>query len=342
MTTRKKILLTGASGTIGYEVLKQLYEKREEYEITAFDVKSPNSVKKLKLFSNEVEIVYGNISEVNDLIKVCSGKDVVIHLAAIIPPLADEKPKLSYQVNTVGTKNLIRLLEKNSPNVFFLYSSSISVYGDRISNPFITTNDIINPSYGDVYAETKIEAEESIKRSKLSWSIFRLSAIMGAHKISKLMFHLPLKTPMEIATPKDAARAFVNAIATPKPLLNRIFNLGGGGKCRIRYDEFLSRSFSIYGLGKLDFPPKSFAEKNFHCGYCADGDELENILNFRKETVDDYFEREKKKTSPFIKLFTSIFKWAIKKYLINQSEPLNAIKKKDLKMINRFFNISIG
>ena len=111
METRKKILLTGASGTVGYEVLKQLCEIKNKYEVTVFDIKSGKAIKKFKPFNKEINIVYGNLNNNDDLIKVCYDKDVVIHLAAIIPPLADEKPELSYQVNVFGTENLISLLE---------------------------------------------------------------------------------------------------------------------------------------------------------------------------------------------------------------------------------------
>ena len=127
MKTKTKVLLTGASGTVGNEILKHLNALRNQFEITVFDVKSSKSKKKFKPFKKEINIVYGNICNDNDLIKVCFDKDVVIHIAAIIPPLADDKPELSYQVNTLGTGKLIRLLELHSPNAFFLYSSSISV-----------------------------------------------------------------------------------------------------------------------------------------------------------------------------------------------------------------------
>ncbi len=330
-------MLTGASGTVGFEVLKQLCKIKNKYEVTVFDIKSSKAIKKFKPFKDEINIIYGSINNDNDLIKVCYHKDVIIHLAAIIPPLADEKPALSYQVNVVGTENLIRLLELHSPNAFFLYSSSISVYGDRLNNPMITINAKLNPSEGDEYAKTKILAENSIQNSKLDWSIFRLTAIMGGHKISKLMFHQPLKTSLEIASPKDTASAFVNAIDKQAQLSKKIFNLGGGEDCRIIYDDFLSHSFKIFGMGELDFLPKTFAEKNFHCGYYEDGYVLDNILNFRKDTLTDYFENEKSKVSPFKRSFISIFKKPIKKYLQRQSEPLAAYTNQDKKLIQHYF-----
>lgn len=337
MENRKKILLTGASGTVGLEVLKQLCEVKDKYDVTLFDIKSGKTIKKFTPFREKVNIVYGNICNENDLIKICVDKDVVIHLAAIIPPLADDKPELSYQVNALGTANLIRLLEIHSPNAFFLYSSSISVYGDRLNNPMININDELHPSAGDEYAKTKILAENSVKNCKLDWTIFRLTAVMGGHKISKLMFHQPLKTSLEIASPKDTARAFINAIDNQAQVSKKIFNLGGGENCRIIYEDFLSHSFKIYGLGKLDFPPKTFAEKNFHCGYYEDGHLLDNILNFRKDTLSDYFQEEKSKVSLFKRVIISVLKKPIKKYLQKQSEPLAAFTNQDKEMMHHYF-----
>lgn len=336
--TKLRILLTGASGTVGYAVLKQLAAHSQKYNITVFDINTVTSRKKLKPFHKVVNIIYGDLTNSEDIKKICFNKDIVIHLAAIIPPLADEKPELAYAVNTLGTEKLIECLEQHSPDVFFLYSSSISVYGDRIQNPWITTQDALNPSEGDNYALTKIAAEKIIQNSKLDWSIFRLSATMGGHKISKLMFHQPLNTLMEIITPEDSARAFVHAIEKRKELSKKIFNLGGGEHCRISYSDFLKRSFEIFGLGELDFPTYTFADKNFHCGYYKDGNKLDAILHFTNDTLDTYFKKEQAKISPVRKIITTLFNKPIKKYLKRQSEPLMAYKYQDKKMMEHYFN----
>ncbi len=336
MKSKKRILLTGASGTVGAEVLKQLYA-HNVYEITVFDVDNKKSQKAFSKYKNEIDVIYGDITNENDVIKIAKNKDVVIHLASIIPPMADEQPELTYRVNTLGTKILVNCLEKHSPNCFFLYSSSISVYGDRLHTPYINTTDELKPSEGDKYAETKIQAEQIITASKLNWSIFRLAAIMGGHKISKLMFHQPLNTSLEIATPADTARAFVNAIEKQETLQYKIFDLGGGEKCRMKYEDFLAKSFDIFGLGKLDFPKKSFAEKNFHCGYYRDGDVLNEIVNFRKDDLNAYFEKEKSKVSSLQNIAISLLRVPIKKYLLKQSEPLEAFKNNNKKLTDFFF-----
>lgn len=334
---KKHILLTGASGSVGYEILQQLISKKQ-YHITVFDIKSKNSQKKLKKFNNKCNIIYGDISSKSDVDKITKNQDVVLHLAAIIPPLADDSPPLAEKVNVQGTKNLIESLQKNSPQAFFVYSSSVSVYGDRVKNPNIKVGDPLIPSEGDEYAVTKITSENILRNSRLNWTIFRLSAIMGNHKISKLMFHMPLETSMEICTPKDTARAFVNSIEQQAILSNKIFNLGGGISCRLTYRELLSQSFKIFGLGALNFPEKAFAEKNFHCGNYIDGDDLEAILHFRRETKEDYFNKVASELNPIIKIFTICFRCIIKKILLLKSEPYRAYHQKNTVMIKRFFH----
>lgn len=336
--TMKKVILTGASGSVGFEVMKQLAQKND-VELTVFDQKNFRSKKFFRPFKSKVNIVYGDIRNLNDVNNAVNNQDFIIHLAAIIPPLADDNPKLAEEVNVQGTRNLINACEKLAPNAFFLYSSSVSVYGDRLKKPNIKVGDPLKPSIGDEYAVTKLASEKLIQQSKLNWTIFRLSAIMGAgnHKIGKIIFHMPLKTKLEITTPSDTGRAFANAINHKEELKSKIFNLGGGEKCRASYKEMLSKTYRIVGLGRLDFPDNAFATANFHCGYYADGDDLENILHFRKQTYKDFYDEYRKLTSPLKRMITSLLSPLIKKKLLKLSEPYQAVKNGDKKMMKRFF-----
>jgi nucleoside-diphosphate-sugar epimerase len=335
----KRILLTGACGTVGFETLQHLVE-HTDYEITVFDIKTKKSLKKLAPFRSRVEIIYGDITNREEVLKAARNKDVAIHLAAVIPPLADTEPEMAYNVNVKGTQNLIYALEKSSPDCYLIFSSSISVYGDRINNPEIIVSDVLQPSAGDQYGQTKVLCESLIVQSKLSWSIFRLAAIMGNHKMSKLMFHMPLETPIEICTPKDTGRAFAKAVEHQKKLEKQIFNLGGGEHCVILYKSFIDKMFDAFGLGEADFPQKAFAEKNFHCGILKDGDDLDNILGFREQNLNDYFQMVRQRIHPLQKKATFLFRSSIKKWLLWQSDPYKAYKKGNLKEMNHFFNQS--
>jgi nucleoside-diphosphate-sugar epimerase len=337
MRNRPRILLTGASGSVGHEVLKQLHQQRHLFDITVFATTSKRSYRKLAAFKEGITIIHGDLANNNDVKKACAHVDYVIHLAAVIPPLADEDPELAFQVNTLGTENLIRNLEQLSPDAFFIYSSSISVYGDRLENPLIRADDPLVASDRDEYAKTKIQAEHIVCSIRLDWSIFRLTAIMGNHKASKLMFHMPLATPMEIATPEDTARAFVLALEKRPAISKKIFNLGGGETCRTTYEELLTKMFGIFGLGRLDFPNKAFAEKNFHCGFYEDGDDLEAILHFRKDNMETYYMKENLKIPAWRKGLTYLCKEPIKYFLLKKSAPYEAFIKNDSRECRHYF-----
>jgi uncharacterized protein YbjT (DUF2867 family) len=81
---KKKILLTGASGTVGKEVFKELLSRNNKYEISLFLRGSPKNKKLFKNYVGKVKIFWGalqNISEVNEAV---NGQDVVLHLAAAL------------------------------------------------------------------------------------------------------------------------------------------------------------------------------------------------------------------------------------------------------------------
>lgn len=335
----KRILVTGASGTVGKEVVRQLCDSGKDLEVTVFDIRNRQSMLLFRKYRKKIKIVYGDISVSKDISEACKNKDVIIHLAAIIPPLADKDPQLAKEVNVYGTKNLVEAVEKWSPDAFLIYSSSISVYGDRMLNPWIKITDRLIPSDRDEYARTKIEAEQIIKTSRINWTIFRLTAIMGIdnHKPSPLMFHMPLETKMEIATPGDTGRAFVNALDKCNILKGNIYNLSGGEYCRIEYRDFLSRSFRIFGLGDSDFNINAFATRNFHCGYYEDGDILDDLLHFRSDSIDDYFMDIKRNTSEMKRFLTYMFRGRIKNSMQKKSEPLAAVMNKSESDIKHFF-----
>ena len=336
-----KILVTGAAGTIGLAVIKSLLDEYKDFELSLFELPSTKNRRRLKKFSDKAKIIWGDIRRKEDIEYAVKGVDYVIHLAAIIPPLADKNVKLAWEVNVEGTRNLLEGLRRYSPGAMVIYSSSVAVYGDRLSRPWIKVGDELRPSEGDYYAQTKIVAEDLIRSSGLKWTIFRVSAVFGVknHKISGLMFHMPLSTPIEIITPEDAGRAFAKAVGKSSQLEGRIFNLGGGQSCRIIYKDFLERAFALYGLGPVKFPVTAFATKNFHCGFFEDSDELEEILQFRRDSIDSYFKRLKERIRWYERMSTQAVAPIVRFVLLMKSEPYRALLKGEIKKLRRFYGL---
>ncbi len=334
-----RVLVTGGAGSIGSEVLKELYQHKKWYQVKILERNTPAVLRKLKPYRKDFQLILGEICNPEILQKATADIDFVIHLAAVIPPLADRRPDLAEETNVDGTRDLVNAVLRNSPAAFFLYTSSISVYGDRLYNPWITVEDPLLPSEGDEYARTKMRAEKIVRNSRLKWSIFRLSAIMGPQtRLNPLFFHMPLNTSLEIATARDTGFALVEAIYHQEELRGRTFNLSGGEKCRTSYREFLVQVFSVMGLQKINLPDHAFAQKNFHCGNYADSNILEDILHFQQDTLEDYYAMLRETSTSFSKKFNSVFHRIIRIILLSKSDPLKARRKHNRHNTNYLHN----
>lgn len=337
----KNILLTGAAGAVGQEALRELVHRKDRYAVRVVEVRNPRTEKALRPFCDDAEIRWADLTDRAAVDACVQDIDAVIHLAAIIPPLADHQPALAERVNVQGTRNLIEAVQQHAPDAFLLYSSSVSVYGDRVKNPWIKLTDLLRPSEGDYYAVTKIRAEELVRNSGLRWSIFRFTAIFSPRqKFDPLLFHMPLDTCIEMATTRDTGYALAQALDQAEALQGRTFNLAGGEKCRTTYRDLLQGCFVAAGLCDLDFPPEAFAEHNFHCGYFLDSGELERILHFQRDSFDDYLGWFAQHVPPQRRWLSRLLHRSIKHYLLRQSDPYRAWQQHDRKLIERFFRNS--
>ena len=110
-----KVAVTGASGHIGNCLVRELKKRGAEVKVLVHDFK--NDLDKL-----DVEIVQGNLLEPESLKLLCSGADVVFHLAPKIT-LDNRHPEKVIAVNLTGTKNMIDASLSGGVKKFIHFSS---------------------------------------------------------------------------------------------------------------------------------------------------------------------------------------------------------------------------
>jgi nucleoside-diphosphate-sugar epimerase len=285
------ILVTGATGMVGVEMIRACAARRPAVVPRVLVQPSLAAARALWPLRDAVEVCWGDLRDPEAVARAVRGVDVVIHAAAVLPPLADERPALADAVNVDGTANVLAAMAAAGGSARLVYTSSISVYGDRLESPWIRVGDPLSPSPGDYYARTKLRAEALIRDAGVPATILRLTAIMSpTMRPNPLMFHMPLGTSLEICSARDCAFALVEAAFHPE-LVGRTLNLGGGPRGRTTYRVFLGRMLEIFGLGADLLPDEAFAPGDFHCGFYADSDELDAVVHHQAESLDDIYQQ---------------------------------------------------
>eukprot|EP00833_Pecoramyces_ruminatium_P009474 jgi/Orpsp1_1/1183506/evm.model.c7180000085506.1 len=281
MSTKKSVLLTGAAGGMGYESLKQMVEDGLDYEIIALDLPGEKTEEKLmKYKDNErVTIIMGDLTDYSVVLNAVKGCDMIIHIAALVPPIADYFPKKSMEVNYSSTKNFIKAIYELGQENTTKYVSigTVAETGDRMPPVhWGRVGDPIKPSVYDYYAVSKIAAERLVVESGLKyWVSLRQTGIMGpamAKVRDDIQFHNPLENVLEYVSDRDSGRAMRNLIAfesngtLPEDFWGHIYNIGGGESCRVSTLEMYKIMYGEMGFTSLDsvIEPKYVATRNFH------------------------------------------------------------------------------
>ncbi|MHA1960401.1 MAG: NAD-dependent epimerase/dehydratase family protein [Candidatus Thorarchaeota archaeon] len=318
-----RVLITGSFGNVGESTLLELLKRN--HEIRCFDIDNPDNRKKRKelLRLGEFQTVWGDIRSSESVREAIQDVDLIIHLAAIIPPATDANPELARNVNLGGTVNILEEAKRLGSNPRIVYASSVATYGHCTGEgPPKTAND---PQVAtDVYTETKIESEAQIKGSGLPWTIFRFAAVPPlsmdwfGEEMSALMFEIPLNQRIEFIHTRDIGLALANSVDAD--VANKVLLLGGGPNCRMFYREFMSRTLGAVGLDML--PDSAFKvpkcdEDYFHTDW-MDTVEAQELLKFQTRDFDDYLE-DLKKAIGFRRHFVKIFRSMAIRRMLNAS-----------------------
>jgi UDP-N-acetylglucosamine 4-epimerase len=152
----KKVLVTGAAGFIGSNLVEDLLKNGNE--VIGLDNLSTGFLSNLEEFQNQpnFSFIEGDIRDLSTCIKACEGVDIVLHQAALgSVPRSIADPITTNSVNIDGFLNML-IAARDTKVRRFVYASSSSVYGDSAELPKVEEN-IGNPL--SPYATTKVVNE---------------------------------------------------------------------------------------------------------------------------------------------------------------------------------------
>ncbi len=287
----KKVLVTGAAGNIGLNVIKYLLSEGK-YEITALDLKNKKIYKKLKKYRRRINIIYGDVNDTILMEALVKDHDYIIHLASVIPPFSDLSKNIASIVDYSGTENIIKAINFYNEKCHLIYASTTSLYDKSLSG---SIKEKINEDELTSFSYYKYKTENLIKKKLKNYTILRVPLILTDLEKSPIIYNIKKNLYVEVSTSEDAAYAFVRALSFIKDLNKKTYNIGLGEEGRVLFTEILYHILKYYGLSFSYLFGRVCLEKNYLSPILSDSDDLDNCIHYRTDSLYNYYRRLKNK-----------------------------------------------
>jgi UDP-glucose 4-epimerase len=232
--TRRRVAVTGASGLVGRQVVAQL---AGETCLLALDLRPPPEDERAPgvryLESDVRDPGLGKLLEEHAI-------DTVVHLAAVVTPGPRSSEALEYEIDVLGTRNVIGACVCAGVGQL-VYTSSGAAYGYHADNPIpLRESDPLRGNQVFAYAWHKRLAEEALAAAReahpeLRQLVFRVGTILGetvASPITALFERRVIvgvrgsDAPFVLVWDEDVAACIAKGIRERR---TGIFNLAGDG-----------------------------------------------------------------------------------------------------------------
>ena len=126
-----RVLVTGAFGNVSSHTLPQLLGRG--HQVRTLNHLSTGARKAAQ--KSTVEALWGDVTNPDAMGRAVTGVDAVIHLAAPIPPGADERPDEARATNVDGTATVIAAYRAQPEPPRLLLTSTFDVHGYTLDKP---------------------------------------------------------------------------------------------------------------------------------------------------------------------------------------------------------------
>lgn len=312
----KVVFLTGGTGIMGQETIKQLLSRGTRFKVRALARFSEKNKEVMKNLAHpNLEVIWGDMVDYDTILKGVTGADIVLHIGAMVSPMADKYPKETLYTNIGSTLNIIKAIkaQPNADDIKFAYIGTVAMTGSRLDPiHWGRIGDPINPSIHDYYGMSKVFSEQAVFDSGLKhWVSIRQTGQHPCNESSAnqpIVFHQPPNNVLEWSTSIESGICMANLCEdwVPENFWRKAYNLSSGSKWRLTTWEFMD--LNMGGLGvKFEevYDPRQQALFNFHGQWYTDADILDEMLHFRCIDFDQYWagvnaEIEALKANPMI------------------------------------------
>lgn len=262
-----KLLITGGCGFLGSNLASDALARSDE--LVVFDNLYRNGSRdNLAWLQSQGKFTFehGDIRNQNDITRVIQAyrPDAIFHLAGQVAMTTSiANPRMDFEVNALGTYNLLEAVRQHAPQAIVVYSSTNKVYGDLEQYTYQETGTryqcVEHP--GGFDERTQLDFHSPYGCSKgtgdqyvldyariygLRTLVFRQSCIYGerqfgvedqgwvAHFVIATLFNRPIsiygdgKQVRDLLNVKDLIRAYEAGLANIDELSGTAINLGGG------------------------------------------------------------------------------------------------------------------
>ena len=130
----KKVLITGGAGFIGTNLADHLVPRGGQ--VTIYDNLARKGAEKnlawlAERHGEKLRFVRGDVRDYPALLDVVKSKDVIFHLASQVAVTSSvTNPREDFEINALGTFNLLEASKQVGSNPIILYTSTNKVYGE--------------------------------------------------------------------------------------------------------------------------------------------------------------------------------------------------------------------
>lgn len=288
-----KVLVTGATGFVGACVTRRLVEAG--YEVHLFTRKESDRWRIADLLDRvrEHDVNLRDRSSVEKTVNDISPR-IICHLATYGGFASQQESTAIYEVNFLGTVNLLRACKQKGFDLFINTGSS-SEYGIK-SQP-MRESDLLEPigDYGVSKAAATLFCSAEARENNLPVVTLRLFSPFGPWDDPKRLIPFVIKSFLRGEVPKlstpasvrdyifidDVVDTYLRLIANP-PVHGAIFNIGSGQQSSI--GEVVKQIAALIGPDAAPQWGSASPQRKEPTCWVADREKAEKLLDWRPRT----------------------------------------------------------